>query len=466
MKTPDITTKWELIAEDFYHQLNQVQKSMKLTTARLNTLVKNSNKHMRADWENTQQKIQEAMLKTQIKQKNSLEKIAQNTRTVYRKIENTVHTSTKKMTSDVQEHANKSVAAARRTGSSWWQSFGRVAIGFTIAYRAMNAFENGLMRIVDLFGDAIRESSELAATQAKMAMWYIMSAKETITYGEAYKRAAVNVHALREAALTSISSLEELSIGVDEIVQSVGGVPPAMMKGVASLVDFTVMVAQTTGSTTRQVRQELQALLTGQVKTTDQLIRSMLKRKVITKEEVAGLKDMTNQLEVMRKVIDKIQPLMEASFLARVTSDVTAAMAVWEKFIKFTIIDAINLAGIQRGLEGKNIFAVNLWEHAKEFRKSMRDPKELARFVQLVNDLDKGFGKLLDMFQSTIRGIGILDAVFHNLSDTLGAVFKAFALLYAPTILIAGMKAIGWAVGVFLIKPYKVLAATVLSAHL
>jgi len=113
--------------------------------------------------------------------------------------------SSEKAAKSTEASAKRQKKAAQDVGRSWWASFGRVALGFTVAYRAMNAFERGVQELTQTISGAIRESGELAAVQAKLAFWYKMHSQEAVSYADAFDRAAVNVNALAKASLTSVS---------------------------------------------------------------------------------------------------------------------------------------------------------------------------------------------------------------------------------------------------------------------
>jgi len=156
----------------------------------------------------------------------------------------TTQTRARGMARDMESFGKKSQQTARLFGKEWWASFGRVAIGFTIAYRAMNVFEAGLRKLADVVRDSIRESGELSSVQAKLAFWYRMHTNGMISYNEAFKRAAVNTRALMKANVTAISSLEELSVGIDEVAQAVGSIPAELTQALAA-VSYTHLTLPT-----------------------------------------------------------------------------------------------------------------------------------------------------------------------------------------------------------------------------
>ncbi|RLE61932.1 MAG: hypothetical protein DRJ47_11465, partial [Thermoprotei archaeon] len=174
----------------------------------------------------------------------------------------------------------------------WWKRFGQVAIAFTIVYRAMNAVETALGHLSETMLESIKLSGELASTQAKLAMWTVMLSKGTVSFDEAFKRAGGNVAELSKVAAVSLSTFEELVVAMDEFVQAGLIVPKKLIPAMASLTDFIKMIALTTGSSVRQIRQEIQALMEGQVKATNVLIRTAVRMGWISDKELQDLKAM------------------------------------------------------------------------------------------------------------------------------------------------------------------------------
>lgn len=384
----------------FIGDANPVIKTVNAVDARFAKLAKS----IAVSMQKTADQISVSIARSSIRTIDALDKISTKSKQ-----------TTESVVADQNKIAKGAASASDKFHGSWWQRFGTVALGFTIAYRAMNLFENGLRRVATLYGDAIRESGEYASLQAKLAMLTVMHTAGVITFSDAFARAAVNVDALRTASITSMSTLEELSTGVDEIAQTIGVVPASMMKGVASLIDFTVMVAQTTGSTTRQIRQELQALLSGQIRTTDQLIRTMKHMGVITQQDIADLKAMTNQVEIFERIVTTVAPVVQAAFKEMVSADVTKAQAFWQKQMRFTITEAIRLASEMEGVS--NIFGEVFYNNAIKFQESMSEA-DWNRTIFLVQKLRDTFQWLIDMFEATVLFSGKVVTAASNLSGS------------------------------------------------
>jgi hypothetical protein len=320
---------------------------------------------------------------------------------------------------------NQAKALHQIMGEGWWSKFGSVALGFTLAYRAMNVFEAGLSKTTSLLKESIVEFGELSALQAKLAYWQVMGAKNTMTYAEAYAKAAVNVQALYKASINSISSLSELATGMDEIAQSIGSVPAALIPQLASVVDFTSMVAQTTGSTTRQIRQELQSLMNGQMRTTDMLGRTMKKLGVLTEEDFVELKKMTNQAEKLKVVFAAIDKYWSEARQKMIENDPSTTFAVWEKTVRNFFINLQQAAS--KGL-GKNIFSDTILKSIEKFKTSF-SPADQARLVLFIKELASAFGKLLNLLPRFINIIGYGAAFIKIYHEEIGRVWEVIKKL-------------------------------------
>lgn len=337
-------------------------------------------------------------------------------RTHFKKVESQSSKTTKKMTSDI----NKYRVAVSRLGKSlsggWWARFGQVAAGFTVAYRAINLMEAGLGRSVDLLKEAVVETGELAALQGKLAFWQRMHAQDAMSFSEAYKRAGVNVHALYTESFRSLSTLGDLATGMEEIAQTIGSVPSKMIPELVSVIDFTSLVAQTTGSTTRQIRQELQALTQGEMRTTNILIRSMKNIGVLTDKDIKQLKNMTNQAEIIEKVFKAIHKEWMKLADEIIRSDPTKALDVWSKTARRVYIEGIRAASQVEGVQ--NIFAEVIRKRTLSMFDEFSD-QDWARLTVLMQDLASALDFVLGLFPKFVKGISYLATAAKNLNPEI-----------------------------------------------
>lgn len=349
--------------------------------------------------------------------------------------------------------------AALKVSRNWWDSFGKVALGFTVAYRAMNAFEAGLRKFGEILLGAIQESGELAAFQAKQALWFKMYSKDVITYADAYKRAAVNAKALADASIYSMATLEELTTGFDELGQAGIIAGKKSTKMFADLVSFTTLIAQTVGSTTRQIRQEFQALAEGQVRTTNILIRTMLRMGVISKEDVSNLKRMVDTEKIILKIVTKISAEWSEVEKHIISADPLTAMRFWEKHVKAIWRQTITLASALEDVD--NIFADVFVKHAKKLRESLEKEPEtgLVLFVLALRD---ALDLALISFTKFINFVAFSAVAIKNLSDELVFVSKVIGAVLAVKL---GEFFVKLSLGMtkFLLTPLKSITARILA---
>ena len=379
------------------------------------------------------------------------------------KVNTAMKTTMRQMDKSVKGFVDKSEAHGKKFEKGWWARFGAVALGFTIAYRAMNVFERGLRKLADTTLDAIRESGELASLQAKLALWTTMHSKGLIKYGEAFTYARGTMLALMEASVTSLSSIEELSTGLDEMGQTLGMIRTETVGAAVDLVDFTVLVAQTTGSVTRQVRQEIQSLLQGQIRTTDIVIRTMKKMGVVTDEDIAKLKDQIDVQETFDKVLVAISEHMEEFRRQVLRTDVNKALAYWEKSIRVVLVQSILLASAYEDVG--NIFAEELVQRAEKFRDAL-SPKDIGRIAVSLQGLRSAFALGLDMFESTIKVASTLITVFTNLYDEIVLVAKGLGLLLAAGLVTKAFTLLGATALWLYATPLKLLRLAFASLYL
>ena len=339
------------------------------------------------------------------------------------------------------EKTRQGVKAARDYSSvldAWWQRFGAVAIGFTVAYRAMNAFENLLSHTSETIVQAIKDSGELVSLQSKLAMFTVMASQGQIQFQRAFKASAGTVDALAEASITAVSSIQELSTALDEVYQHGVVLGGDMMEKFASFVDFTILIAKTTGSTATQLRSEITGLMTGYERANNVLLRSLINFRIISDEEIDALKKMTNSTEVFEKILGKVHDHYKNIRYLIMTTDVSAAMAVWEKSIRRVLTVSVQQASRQAGVG--NIFAGVFAQHAMDWNKSFKDlanNKDFMRMTVLMETLAKALDLVLTAFEKIVKSVAALATVYDNFSETAKKVVKYF-LMYEAIALTTG----------------------------
>jgi len=165
-------------------------------------------------------------------------------------------------TTQFSTHAKR----AQEATAGWWKRFGAVAVGFGVAYRAINVLENGIAAYVEILKEGVKAQDDFVQLQGKLAVYSQLYASNAKDFSDGFRLAAVNVNAFQEQLPGAISAVGELTQGVDEFVQHGLAIGPATAKPMVNFLDFTAMVATTTGSTAKQIRQEIQSLFESAMK--------------------------------------------------------------------------------------------------------------------------------------------------------------------------------------------------------
>ncbi len=327
----------------------------------------------------------------------------------------------------------------------WWQHFGRIAIGFTIAYRAMNAFEALVGKTTETIRESIKESGELASLQGKLAMFAVLAAQGQLEFSTAYKQAAFNVDALNQASIKSISSLRDLSTALDETAQHGVIVGKEMTEQFVSFADFTILIAQTTGDNARQMRSEINALMEGQMRANNILIRALKAFKILDDEKIRQLRAMVNRGEIFDKIIREIHEHWVKMRDELLRTNPTVAFSVWEKSIRRVLVISIQLASRSRG--ELNLFAETLARHTKAwndmFSENIGANEQAKRFAVLMLELNKILDIALKAYTKIITGISMLATAFYNLNDQVKKALGWWIKFELAIIAFKGLKTLG-----------------------
>jgi len=245
--------------------------------------------------------------------------------------------------------------------STWWRRFGEVAFGFTLAYRAMVALENGLRAVVGFLRDAVDLSGELVSTQARLAMWGVLFGGIK-GFDRAFRAARGSVIAFAQASIDALSSTRELMEGIDELAQH--GVPTTMKtaRAVVNLVDFITMIAASSTAVVRQVRQEIQSYFEGVRRPGATLLRTVRNLTHASSEQVKALEEAHTAWEKLAALQQLIGPLMERVRKVVVSQDWRKAAEIWKRTWLYEMEKAVRLAGQLAGARG-NVFAAVFAQH-------------------------------------------------------------------------------------------------------
>lgn len=158
----------------------------------------------------------------------------------------------------------------------WWSRFGSVAAGFAVAYRAINAVEYALRNLSHTFASGLT-----ALDNYKQSIVTISGMLSLLSKGGNYEsRFAVFHKAMQGTMLESIRlapmfklSVEEIGDAYKELSQFGVVISKKTVKPTLTAIAAIKEIATTTQSSSRQIRQEIQAIFNGQARVTDQFSR-------------------------------------------------------------------------------------------------------------------------------------------------------------------------------------------------
>ena len=162
------------------------------------------------------------------------------------------------------------------SSNNWFSRFGAVAAGFWIAYRAINALEFAISNITRTFARGLVVIDEYVESVAESAgMLALLS--QGGTFVDRYSRAKEHMNTVMDEFIRLGPkyrvTMEGINNGVKELAQFGVVVNRSDVDSTLNLFALIEKVATTTGSSARQVRQEIQALFSDQARTTDQFAR-------------------------------------------------------------------------------------------------------------------------------------------------------------------------------------------------
>lgn len=347
-----------------------------------------------------------------------------------------------------QELGNFSAQTSRATGQAnmfgsvlgtWWQHFGRVAIGFTIAYRAMNAFGALMMKTTDTIREAVRESGELAALTGKLTMFTQMYSKGTISYDQALKQSTATTNSLMAASVKSTSSIRELGVALDETAQAGVLLGPEVMEKFVSFVDFTALISQNGQDMEKQLRSEINALMEGQTRANNTLIRTMKSMGIIDDIQINSLRKMGDREKILLKIMDEVHKYWTQMRDNMIRNNPSIAYDMWEKSIRRVLIQSIQLAGQVQKVP--NIIGSTIKDRIDKWNKMFEvDPNKLyknidvQRMAVMFQQIAKGIDLAMNAFEHMILGAAKLGTAIANLSPHMKTFLK-YLLAWEATVI-------------------------------
>lgn len=238
--------------------------------------------------------------------KKALRQSSQEAKAAFGMTEKVARESSRSMGRSYDDFSRRSVAAGNRMAKGWWKTFGKVAVGFTIAYRAMNAFEEGLKALIRTFvsGRQVIDDFRMAIVEVAASL-QMLTEQPSIEGLEAYYKFAKAVFEdLEIIAAKHISTGEDLRNAYAKLA-TMGIVPQTevQLEQMARLVDLVII--QTKGlDKQRQLRTEIQALVLGEMRQGAVVARMMSQR-------IANFDDLIERMEEETDVAEKTKIMFE-----------------------------------------------------------------------------------------------------------------------------------------------------------
>jgi hypothetical protein len=160
---------------------------------------------------------------------------------------------------------------------TWWKRFGVIAIGFAVAYRAIYAFQLGVSSLTRAFFGGLTVMDDykegLATIAGMIALTYESSGTYSDRFVAAHNLMAKSMENAMRLAPKYRMSMEEITAGFRELAQFGVVVTPQETERTLNTLATIKEISLSSGSTTKQIRQEVQALFQGQARVTDQFTR-------------------------------------------------------------------------------------------------------------------------------------------------------------------------------------------------
>jgi len=336
------------------------------------------------------------------------------------------------------------------TGDAWWKRFGGVAAGFWIAYRAINAIEIAISKLTRTFASGVQVMDDFKSGTAVVSGMLALLSSGGKSFTDRFQTFSVVMNeTMRESmrlAPTFQLTMNEIAEGYKELAQFGVVVTKDMTEKTLTSIAMIREIAHTVGSSSRQVRQEIQSLFNGQTRVTDQFGR-FLKRMPELKAALFGIaKATTDNATKWQMVIDKMYEFRYA--IVQSITTVTGQLGVLEnslKIISSMALENSNVYGswvVWLAHFNKQLFDAegNLGKMGvKIYSVFYRMWQSISRIPLIISDILNLFGNLSDAlspFRAVIGGVlGTLAKMFLVVSVwkiALGGALGLINLLLSP----------------------------------
>ena len=238
------------------------------------------------------------------------------------------------MVKDTKAFMHVSRGAARTFSLDWWKRFGEVAIGFSIAYRAMMAVELAIRSDIQTFKiglDAIDDfNMGVISIAASLQMLTEIPSKKSL---EAYlKFGEIMFKKMEILAIRHFATGEQLQMAFTKMI-TLGIVPMTekQLEGMAALVDRILMATRGLDAG-RQIMTEIQAVIEGMQRPGAVVARELKSLVPHYKELIAAMGKEPDIVKRTAMFFDAIVKPLEA--VSSVSEDIMKTMQAWVASIK------------------------------------------------------------------------------------------------------------------------------------
>jgi len=452
-------------------------------------LIRRDSNRIAVVWKNTCDRVRALWRATTERVSISTRSMCNKIGTLWRSVTSLMSSRVKKVKRDYKEMADSNIEKTKRMSRrvrentdllmNWWKRFGEVGLGFTFIYRGVNLVENALDRFVDSMREAIQLSGEFAEIQARMAVSATLFGSNAKDFADAFKKAHANILAFRDATVGAVSTIAELGQGLDEAAQWGVIVPPKMMKPFVRFLDFINLVATTTGSAGRQIRQEIQSLFEGSKRVGNILVRLIHRlaesgaqfRRGIVEDIVAGGE---RAKEAFFEVVRVIGGKMEGMYKVLAEASPSYAYTVgWQKYllnIQKLVVRATPIAkqlGFiqENAARTSNIFAVAINRAFEVVERTFGKEKFAKAVASNMVAFCQMLPRLAGLVMKAAEYINYLGVAIRNLPSGIKTIGALIGQALALTTAMWGVKsAIGLVIGIVTsaFRPF-IMLATALS---
>lgn len=386
------------------------------------------------------------------------------------KVNRAMSTTMRQMDKSVKGFVDKSVVHGKKFEKTWWSRFGAVAIGFTIAYRAMRLVQTILTELARTFTKGIQAIDDYRTAVIRTAAALSMLSEQPTTEGlQAYLAYARDTFQdLEMIAARHFATADDLREAYAKFT-TMGIVPigPEQLESMASLVDW-ILIAEEALGRTLQIRSEIESTVEGTMRKGAVMARMANQMIADYKEQLRIIEATASSTEKSKIFFEMMSPILSA--ITRYSDEILKTHMAWR-----ANLDAIfkkiwraglnkayeDLLDIMRDISGALIQHGRLTETAYKVAYAYHIAWETLKAVVLtVSDVAVGLYRLWDdmtlhlspvlhTFKLIAMGVMTIKAgldswvvIIRNLKPLLGDLFKG--LVERPWETLKAIGTVAW----------------------